>query len=217
MDKARVLTVNVGKREPNPYNRAPVTGIHKRPIEEAVYVSAPGDGQSGIAGDFIGDPKHHGGEDQAVYAYQREDLDRWENVKGHEFSNGFFGENLTTIGIDINAALIGERWQVGDEVVLEVTTPRIPCATFSGIMSDPKWIKEFTAYARPGTYFRVITPGTIRSGDEIRVLSRPDHDVDMVTIFKARTTDQSSVAKLNVAAEYLTPTLREFVARNVGN
>lgn len=211
----RVLTINVGKLQANPHNKAPETGIHKRPVEGEIYVSAPGDGLSGVAGDHIGDPKHHGGDDQAVYAFQREDLDRWEKIKGREFPNGAFGENLTTIGIDVNAAIIGERWRIGDEVVLEVTAPRIPCVTFRGVIAEPRWLKEFTQDARPGTYFRVITPGAIRAGDAIEIISRPPHHVSIAMVFKATTTDRSLVKKLREAADYLPPDLVEYAATAV--
>lgn len=211
MDSPRVLTVNVGKLEPNPHNKAPETGIHKRPVNEPVYVSAADDGKSGLAGDYIGDPKNHGGDDQAVYAFQREDLDRWESMKQRTFVNGAFGENLTTTGIDINAALIGERWRVGDEVELEVTAPRIPCSTFRGVISEPRWLKEFTQVARPGTYFRVIKPGYIKAGDSIEVLSTPPHDISISTVFMAKTTNRELVPKLQSAAGYLPKNLVEYV------
>lgn len=213
----RVLTVNVGKLEPTEHSKMPVTGIHKRPVEGLVQVSAPGvtKGVSGLLGDSIGDPNHHGGDEQAVYAFQREDLDRWEQVKGREFPNGAFGENLTTVNIDVNAALIGERWKVGDGVVLEVTSPRIPCRTFRGVISEPRWIKEFTQDARPGTYFRVITPGSIKAGDAIEVIHRPPHDVTISTVFQATTTNRALVSKLRAAADYLPPDLVEYAATAV--
>lgn len=217
MDNARVLTVNVGNLQPNPHNRAPRTGIHKRPVDHAVYVSAPDirKGVSGLFGDFIGDPNHHGGDDQAVYAFQREDLDRWEQIKQREFSNGSFGENLTTAGIDVNAAIIGEQWRIGADVVLEVTGPRIPCKTFRGVIAEPRWLKEFTQDARPGTYFRVITPGKIKAGDTIEVIYQPPHDVSVATVFQATTTNRSLVAKLRESAEFLPPDLVEYAATAV--
>lgn len=210
--QARVLTVNIGKLEPTPHSSTSVTGIHKRPSEGEIRVFAAGDGKSGVEGDFIGDPKNHGGADQAVYAYQREDLDRWEQIKDREFPNGAFGENLTTAGIDVNAAIIGEQWRVGDEVVLEVTAPRIPCRTFRGVISEPHWIKEFTQDARPGTYFKVITPGVIKAGDAIEVIHRPPHDVTISLVFRATTTDRSLVVKLREAVEYLPARLVEYAA-----
>lgn len=217
MNRPTVLTVNLGKLEPTEHSKTNVTGIVKRPVEGGVYVSAPGPvkGFSGLAGDKIGDPNHHGGDDQAVYAYQREDLDRWEQIKVREFPNGAFGENLTTSGIDVNEALIGERWRIGDELELEVTGPRIPCRTFRGVISEPKWIKEFTQDARPGTYFRVITPGTIKAGDSIEVTYRPPHDVSISLVFRATTTDRSLVSNLRAAAEFLDPELVEYAATAV--
>lgn len=208
----RVLTVNVGKLTPTAHSTTNVTGIHKQPVEDGVFISVPADGKSGVEGDKIGDPEHHGGDDQAVYAYQREDLDRWEQIKNREFPNGAFGENLTTAGIDVNAAIIGEHWRIGDEVILEVTAPRIPCRTFRGVMSEPRWIKEFTQDARPGTYFRVIRPGTIRAGDLIEVIHRPPHDVSISTVFMATTTNRSLVRNLQAAAEYLPSKLVEYAA-----
>lgn len=208
----RVLTVNVGTLEHTQHSTTHVTGINKRPTEGAVRIFAAEDGKSGVEGDRIGDPKNHGGDDQAVYAFQREDLDRWEQIKEREFPNGSFGENLTTEGIDVNSALIGEQWRVGDEVVLEITAPRIPCRTFRGVISEPKWIKEFTQDARPGTYFKVITPGSIKAGDAIEVIHRPPHDVSVSMVFMATTTNRSLVSKLRDAAEHLPPRLVEYAA-----
>lgn len=217
MNKPTVLTVNLGKLEPTEHSKTHVTGIFKRPVEGGVYVSAPGPakGISGLAGDKIGDPNHHGGDDQAVYAFQREDLNRWQVIKDREFPNGAFGENLTTSGIDVNEALIGERWRIGDEVELEVTGPRIPCRTFRGVISEPKWIREFTQDARPGAYFRVITPGTVKAGDTIEVTYKPPHDVSISLVFRATTIDRSLVSKLQAAAQYLDPELVEYAATAV--
>ena len=119
----------------------------------------------GLAGDRVYDVWNHGGPDQAVYAYAREDLDFWEAELGRPLGNGVFGENLTTEGIDVNGALIGERWRVGPDVILEASCPRIPCGTFQGWLAQAGWIKRFTQAARPGSYLRVIEPGEIRAGD----------------------------------------------------
>src|SRR3954449_3406610 len=101
-------SVNVGRPHPNPYKNALSTGIVKVPVDEPVEVRDPGPKTtglgSGLVGDFIGDGKHHGGDDQAVYAFQREDLDEWERRLGRKLPNGFFGENLTTSGLEVNDA-----------------------------------------------------------------------------------------------------------------
>src|SRR3984885_1969391 len=99
-----------------------LTGIDKQPVDGAVMVTparAKGLGMVGLTGDRVYDVRNHGGPDQAVYAYAREDLDFWETELGRTLPNGVFGENLTTEGIDLNAALIGERWRIGADVVLE--------------------------------------------------------------------------------------------------
>ena len=138
----RLLSVNVGRLQPNPWKGITATGIDKRPVEGPVAVTAPGPkgtGAVGLASDRVYDVRHHGGDDQAVYAYAREDLDWWEAELGLALRNGGFGENLTTAGIAVNEALIGERWRVGPDVVLEVSCPRIPCATFQGWLGRPGW------------------------------------------------------------------------------
>jgi MOSC domain-containing protein YiiM len=204
---AKVDSVNLGRPRPNPHKEVGWTGIGKQPTDGPVEVRAPGPKStglgSGLVGDFIGDGKHHGGDDQAVYAFQREDLDEWERQLGRELPNGFFGENLTTIGLDINNARIGERWRIGDEVVLQVTAPRIPCATFRGWMGEKGWAKIFTAAGRPGAYLKVLTPGAIRAGDPIEVIDRPDHDVTVSLLFKATTTERELLPQLLAAEAYL--------------
>src|ERR1700761_5927932 len=158
----QLLSVNIGVPRTNPWKKLRATGIDKRPVDGPVAVTAPGpkgDGAVGLAGDRAYDVKHHGGTDQAVYAYAREDLDDWERRLARELPNGSFGENLTTNGLDVNGALVGERWRIGEDVVLEVSGPRIPCSTFQGWLDRPGWMKEFTRAERPGAYLRVVHPG----------------------------------------------------------
>jgi MOSC domain-containing protein YiiM len=103
----RVLTVNVGRPRPNPWKPVEQTGIDKRPVEGPVMVRVPGPkgtGDVGLAGDRVFDVTHHGGTDQAVYAYAREDLDFWAAEIGRPLDNGAFGENLTTTGVDVSGA-----------------------------------------------------------------------------------------------------------------
>ena len=214
---ARLDSVNIGRPRPNPYKETGSTGIGKQPTFEPVEVRAPGPKTiglgSGLVGDFIGDGKHHGGNDQAVYAFQREDLDVWERRLGRELPNGFFGENLTTLDLEINQARIGERWRVGEKVVLQVTAPRIPCATFRGWMGEKGWAKIFTAAGRPGAYLSVITPGTIRAGDPIEVIQRPDHGVSIGLVFRATTTERSLLPRLLAAEAYLDQDTIDMVRR----
>ena len=194
---ARLLSVNVGLPREREWAGIGRTSIDKRPVEGAVAV-----GPLGLEGDQVSDTKHHGGIDQAVYAFAREDLDRWVEKLGQPIRDGLFGENLTTTGIDVNGAEVGERWHVGG-VLLEVSSVRIPCNDFKGWLGetgfDPtSWVKRFTADGRPGAYLRVLEPGSIAAGDQIEVVHRPGHGVTVSTMFRALTTERHLLPELLV-------------------
>ncbi|MGY1429226.1 MOSC domain-containing protein [Streptomyces sp. MN12] len=217
----KLLSVNLGRAAAVPYTDHPegVTGIDKRPVEGAVRVTAPGSkgtGASGLAGDVVCDTRHHGGTDQAVYAVAREDLDDWERELGRPLPNGSFGENLTTAGVDVSGALIGERWRIGPGLVLEVTSGRIPCRTFQGHLGEKRWVKRFTEKAAPGAYLRVVEPGEIRAGDPVEIVHRPGHGVTVALQFRAVTTERELLPRLLAAADALHPealaTARKYVA-----
>jgi MOSC domain-containing protein YiiM len=215
---AVVSSLNVGAARRIPVYEE-LTGIDKRPVDGPVSVRAPGTprGGSGLVGDAICDVAHHGGDSQAVYAYAREDLDWWEKEVGATFDSGSFGENLTTSGVDITATLIGERWQVGDELVLQVTHPRTPCRTFALWLQRKGWVERFTAHGASGTYFSVIRPGEVRRGDPITVLSKPEHDVSVGVVFRALTTEPGLFERVLTAGEDLSPKLRETATRRAAN
>ncbi len=168
---------------------------------------------NGLAGDIVAATEHHGGTDQAVYAYAREDLDWWERELGYELQAGRFGENLTTTGLDLTGTLVGERWRVGGSVVLQATSPRIPCATFAHRMGEPKWVRRFTARGATGTYLRVVAPGQIRAGDRIEVIGRPGHTVTIGRSFRALTTEPELLPSLLEAGDDLPAQERAAVLR----
>jgi MOSC domain-containing protein YiiM len=210
---AKVLSVNVAG------DSAARTGINKQPVDHPVAVRAPGPKGngvlSGLAGDRIANGKVHGGNDQAVYAYAREDLDWWAASLGRSLTSGFFGENLTTIGVDVNGARIGERWQIGSDLVLETTFAREPCATFQNRMREPHWVKRFAAENRTGTYLRVVTPGLVQAGDPIVVVDRPAHGVTIAEAFHATYHDRTAARAL-LSRPGLTPELQAKLAKHAG-
>jgi MOSC domain-containing protein YiiM len=200
---ATVVSVNLGQVQPTEHSSIGVTGIDKRPAVGPIEVRAPGgkrDGLgSGLVGDAICDRRYHGGNDQAVYAYAREDLDTWAAALGRPLDNGCFGENLTTAQLDITEARIGERWRIGDALVLEVSSPRIPCRTFAGWLAEHGWIRRFTLAARAGAYLRVVSPGSVRRGDAIAIVHRPSHDVTIGVVFRALTREPLLLARVLAA------------------
>jgi MOSC domain-containing protein YiiM len=149
-----------------------VTAIDKRPVQKPLRVR-----KLGLHGDVQADRKWHGGEDQAVYAYAQEDADWFADDLGRDIPPGLFGENLRTAGVDVSGAVIGERWRIGEQVVLEVTSPRTPCGVFERRMGTKGWQRRFTEHGAPGAYFRVVRTGDVHAGDPVEVLSRPAHGV----------------------------------------
>ena len=214
-----MLSVNLARVRANPDAPSRRTGIDKSATSDAVMVRPPGPMRgglgSGLVGDTIGNQKLHGGDDQAVYAYAREDLDEWEASLERPLADGMFGENLTTTGVEVTHALIGERWRVGTGgLVLEVAAPRTPCRTFSAFLQRNDWIKTFTKAAKPGAYLRVVSPGPVQAGDAISIEDRPDHDVTIDLVFRARMTDPGLLPQL-LAADALSAEIKEYVRRRV--
>ena len=198
----RVRSTNVARPKPEPRHGRYLTGIDKRPVAQ-VQVSEPGPAYGdgwGVEGDLVGDVDHHGGAQKAVYAYAREELDRWQDELGRELRDGWFGENLTTEGLDLERLLINQRLRVGPEVVLEVSVPRTPCATFAAHVEVPGWVRRFAAHGRCGVYLRVVVPGTVRAGDAIALEDSPGHDVDMLTAFAAAMGDDEAARRVVEAA-----------------
>jgi MOSC domain-containing protein YiiM len=189
MSKGTILQVNLAVPEQSTAKHVGMTGINKQPVDHPVPVRAPGPKRtglhSGLVGDQIFDVENHGGDDQAVYAYAREDYDWWEAELGRKLPGGLFGENLTTSGLEVNGAVLGETWRIGAELVLQTTFGRIPCATFQAKMAEPHWVKRFGAENRPGAYLRVVHPGDVQAGDTVEVLDRPDHGVTIADGFRA--------------------------------
>lgn len=170
--------------EPEKTNPDRLTAIDKRPVRHAVPVGA-----HGLAGDLVKDHRHHGGIEQAVYLYADEDAAWWATELGIDLPAGSFGENLRSCGIDVTGAEIGERWRIGTSgLELELTCPRIPCATFArrmGRLGAPErgWVKRLTRHGAPGAYFAVTAPGDVHAGDAIEVVHRPGHGITLGRTF----------------------------------
>ncbi|GAP57106.1 MOSC domain-containing protein [Arthrobacter sp. 92] len=179
MDTASVLAVCRVYQLLSDEGSVGVTAIDKRAVDGPVRVH-----KLGLRGDVQASRIHHGGEDQALYAYSQEDADYWAAELQRALPPGIFGENLRVAGIETTNAVIGERWKIGLDVEVEVTSPRIPCATFQRRMGEAGWVKRFADAGRVGTYLRVTRTGTIQSGDHIHRIFVPTHGVTIGKWFR---------------------------------
>lgn len=186
-----MLSVQTGRGQDADWaGRLRRTAIDKRAAAGPVAV-----GKLGLAGDEQVDSDSHGGVDQAVYVYAREDLDWWVERLGRDLRGGEFGENFTTAGLDVTGALIGEVWRVGS-VVLQVTAVRIPCVVFANWLGEERWVKRFADARRPGAHTRVLQEGTVSAGDPVRVLSRPERSVTVAEAMRAYYGDADLMRRL---------------------
>lgn len=187
----KILSVNVGLPREFDYNgRLARSAIWKAPVSGRI-------GARGVnlAGDGQADRKAHGGPDKAVYAYAVEDVRWWERELGRSLPHGQFGENLTTEGIAVNDALVGERWKIGT-AVLEVSEPRVPCWRLGVRMEDPRFPRRFTEALRPGAYLRIVIEGDVGAGDEIDVIERPHHQLTVRDVFRIYVFDHGDAERL---------------------
>jgi MOSC domain-containing protein YiiM len=187
----RVISVNVGGPREFEY--------HGRPARSAIW-KTPATGRItargvNLAGDDQADREAHGGFDKAVYAYSTEDARWFEKETGRTLPDGAFGENLTTEGIDVNDAAIGERWEIGS-AVFEVSEPRMPCWRLGVRMNDDLFVRRFTQALRPGSYLRIIVEGDIGAGDEIRVVEKPKTGLTVRDVFRIYVRDRREAEQL---------------------
>ncbi len=176
----KLISINAGKEQIQiNKGREEVTGIYKMPVSGPVDITT-----LGIAEDFIGSPKHHGGPDQALYVYGEADYEWWAKETGRDMFPGLFGENLTVSGLACGDFNIGDYLYIGN-VTLQVTGPRIPCGTFAAKMEDSQWVKKFSAAERPGFYVRVLQEGMLTAGDEVRLEKYVGETLSLIDVYRA--------------------------------
>jgi ferredoxin-NADP reductase/MOSC domain-containing protein YiiM/ferredoxin len=174
----RLVSVNVGMPKDVQWRDKTVyTGIWKTPVEGPVMVrriNVDGDGQGDLAG--------HGGEQRAVMVYQTESYDFWKTYLNREdLKPGHFGENFTVSGLSDDEVCIGDRYQIG-EAEFEVTQPRVTCFRVGLRLNEPEMPSLLVSQHRPGFYFRVITQGQVRAGDNVVRTRRGRHELSVADV-----------------------------------
>ncbi len=161
MEHMQIESINIGAAEPVTWNdKTVVSGICKHGVGGPIRVT-----RLGLEGDAVCNEEHHGGVDQAIYAYSLDDYEWWAQELGTVLPPGTFGDNLTIRGMPTDMQ-VGDRLLIGD-VVLEATAPRIPCATLSARLKDSSFALRFRKAERPGIYFRVLNEGELSRGDAV--------------------------------------------------
>ena len=205
----KLATVNVARPRVFVYKGRDIeSAIWKTPVEGRVAARGVN-----IEGDDQADRTVHGGPDKAVYAYALEDIRLWESELGRPLEPGAFGENLTTEGVDVTGAVIGERWEVGT-VCLEVSEPRAPCSKLAARMEDDAFLRRFTEAGRPGAYLRIVREGELGAGDAVEVMFRPEHGMTVGDVLRIYSRDRDEVAKLIDIPE-LAKSWREWAEKKV--
>jgi MOSC domain-containing protein YiiM len=191
-----VRSVHVGG--PRTYawlGREIVTSIVKHQVGGPVRVR-----HDNLEGDDQSDRKNHGGADKAVYAYAREDEDWWEAELGRPVPDGQLGENLTTSGLDLTDAVIGQTWRVGT-AVLQVSEPRTPCWKVGFRFGDAGFPRRLAASRRPGVLLRILQEGTLQAGDPITLGPPPAHGVTAADVNRVYLRDVRDPAAIFAAPE----------------
>jgi len=134
----------------------------------------------GLVGDSWRNPQFHGGPKQAVLIVCEEAIADLCS-QGFPLYPGALGENLTISGLDHRQFRICQRWQIGEEAVVELTKVRVPCKTLNfygaGTIQKAVYDSQVKAgdttsplWAKGGIYGAVIREGTIRPGDRMVLL-----------------------------------------------
>lgn len=208
---ASLVSVNVGRSRSIATGRRSVrTAIWKAPVEGRVAARGVN-----LAGDEQADRSVHGGPDKAIYAYASEEIQAWEAELRHDLGPAPFGENLTTEGIDVSGALVGERWRIGT-TLLEVVQPRLPCFKLALRIDEPAFLKRFARASRPGAYLRIVEEGEIGAEDEIRVGEKPEHGLTVGDVARIYHQERGRCALLLEAPE-LAEGWREWALRRTGD
>jgi MOSC domain-containing protein YiiM len=197
MTPGRLSSVNVGrpKQVSVRAGRPIMSSIGKEPVSGRVRVAGVN-----LDGDDQADRRVHGGPDKAVYAYAHEDTLWWSARLARPLPPGAFGENLTTEGVDVTNAVIGEVWRVGT-VELQVCQPRFPCFKLGLRFQDPGMVKAFGQAGRPGAYLRIVSEGELGAGDRVDITHRPSHGVTVELVSRAIMLDETVLADAAKAPE----------------
>ena len=180
----KVVSVNVGEKKIVKWNNKLIeTGIFKKAVENRIFL-----GKEDVVDDNVIDRKHHGGIEQAVYAYGEQHYEYWKDLYPNlNFEFGMFGENLTISNLDETNIHVGSTYQLG-EAIIEVTKPRQPCSKLGIRFNDPSVIKQFWNSTKSGIYFKVLETGFVAKSDTLILIDEAINNFTIAEVYKAKKT-----------------------------
>ncbi len=192
----KLISINVSKPKPIEYNGKTIyTGIFKEPISGSVMLR-----KNNIDGDGQGDLKVHGGTYKAIYGYPFEHYSHWQQILNRDdLSYGQFGENLTVSGMMEEETHIGDVFQIGSDVKLQITQPRVPCFKLGYKMGLSEFPKQFLESHRVGFYFRVLEEGLIAANDPIFRIEIASEQMSVTEILNLRYFDTNNHEQIEKA------------------
>ncbi len=207
----KVLSVNVGTTQKIIWKDEVVeTAIFKSPVEGPCKISF-----LQIQGDQQADPRYHGGENKAVYAYDISYYDYWKTIlQRDDWDYGLFGENLTTEGLTDDKVFVGDIFKIGS-VVLQAIQPRFPCYKLNVRFQSSSMVKLFAQQHRNGTYFKVLQEGFVVAGDSIELLESSPYKISLedVTHCYYNDAEKEGLLEAVLAIPYLPEDLKEYLRR----
>lgn len=145
------------------------TGFYKNSVSEPVYA-----GKLNVEGDGQADLEVHGGPDKAICCYAYAHYPFWrERLNNAELPTGAFGENFTIAGLAEPDVCIGDTWQAGERLVVQLSQPRQPCWKLARRWRVKTLALEVQQSGKTGWYFRVLTPGRVAAGTPLTLIERP--------------------------------------------
>lgn len=186
------------------------TGIYKYAVDSPIFL-----GKEDVVNDHVIDRRYHGGSDKACYLYSADHYSFWKSKYPNvDWQWGMFGENLTVIGLDESEIRIGDQLQVGDAVV-QVSQPRQPCFKLGVRFGSQEAVSDFWELPYPGVYVRVLSEGSVKTGDEITLIKRDNDSLSVSQIFSIfRRNRENKELILNAIAEpYLAASCRRDIKK----
>ncbi len=178
----KIVSTNIGERKEVDWKgKKVVTGIFKFPVQQPIFL----DGEN-VKEDVICDRKHHGGINQAVYAYSLKHYDYFKNLfPNSDWVLGMFGENLTVDDLDETTIHVGDQFLLG-ETILEATTSRQPCMKLGVRFNDMKVVKAFWQTTMCGVYFKALQTGNVKIGDTFKSLKKCPENPTIAQVFEGK-------------------------------